>query len=693
MTNSPEKYLPGSEAGAGEPAAAAKRHGHPVDGYRLYQAAWRGRTALVIAAVVGCVAGVAAAKLLVGHTYEAFALMVFEGLPDVPGMPDRGPTEFNTLTGAVRMPSNLVETMKRRHIDQPLRTFQKRIEVGSEVGSNRVTVSAQAETAAEAAKLADTVVDVFIEYQTNVEAKRLRDHLKTVENDLLLARADLGKVRRAYDTFREVNGIANLTIEQEAAIKQAADLQAAAAAARVKADEEATRAKELRAALRHQRATTIVTETQSTPELAKLAEARTALAQARAQLSADHPKVLALQAEVQALQGRVAGGGGRVAAERVLGLNPTYTTVSESAQQSEAERQAALQNEKNLQELSRKARERVDQLSKVEGEASKLLAAVDIAGRRVSDLEAIRAEVQDAARSPVPGFRVEQRAELPEYPVKSRARMIVAAAVPTATVLFVIGLLAVGELWGLRVKTAAETGYWGHGPVIGSTSWPRDAEALDELLGEFDDYLPDLQGATLVVGATTSAVPLANELAKGIMRNIFATHQVYSSRRGAEEPAGLLMSPAGGDDEGPAPDRDDVIDATAEVVETPTGPDRAGAGRGDDPEDEHIVRPVTSELEASPVLDVPPAVNTLPKVGYWDGPEEGPAIRRAARLADRVLVVVPSARTSVMTLLDVGSRLGRRRGVGFVVVDLDPGLSHLPDRSGNPEDFWFYFKN
>lgn len=687
MSNSPVKFLPGSEVASGEPAAPAKRHGHPVDGYRLYRAAWRGRKALVLAAVVGCVAGVAAAKLLVGHTYEAFALMVFEGLPEVPGMPDRGPAEFNTLMGAVRMPSNLVETMKRRHIDQPLRTFQKRIEVDSQAGSNRVTVSAQAETAADAAKLADTVVDVFIEYQTNVEATRLRDHLETVESDLSLARTDLGKARRAYDSFRELNGIANLTIEQEAAIKQAADLQAAAAAARVKADEEATRARELRAALRQQRATTIVTETQSSPDLTKLAEARTALAQARAQYSADHPKVLALQAEVQALQGR-AKSAGSVAAERVLGLNPTYTSVSESAQQSEAEREAALQNEKNLQELSRKAQERVAQLSKVEGEASKLLAAVDIAGKRVSDLEAIRAEVQDAARSPAPGFRVEQRAERPEYPIKSRARIIVAAAVPTAVVLLVIGFLAAGELWGFRVKTAAETGYWGRGPVIGTTTWPRDAESLDELLGEFDDYLPDLQGATLVVGATKTAVPLAHELAKGLMRNIFMTHQIYSSRRDGEEPAGLLMAPARGDDAA-ASGRDDVIDATAEVIET-----TAERGeRRDDPDDEHLVKPVASELETSPFLDVSPAVNTLPKVGYWDGPEEGPAIRRAARLADRVLVVVPSDQTSVMSLLNIGSRLGRRRGIGYVVVNLDPALAHLPDRSGNPEDFWFYFKS
>jgi hypothetical protein len=176
------------------------------------------------------------------------------------------------------------------------------------------------------------------------------------------------------------------------------------------------------------------------------------------------------------------------------------------------------------------------------------------------------------------------------------------------------------------------------------------------------------------------------------MRNIFMTHQVYTSPRGGDEPAGLLEA-AAGDDADAAPERDDVIDATAEVIEATPGRDQAGVARSDDDDDEHIARPVASELEVAPFLDVSPAVNRLPKVGYWDGPEEGPAIRRAARLADRVLVVVPSAETSVMTLLNVASRLGRRRGIGYVVVNLDPGFSHLPDRSGNPEEFWFYFKS
>jgi len=261
-----------------------------------------------------------------------------------------------------------------------------------------------------------------------------------------------------------------------------------------------------------------------------------------------------------------------------------------------------------------------------------------------------------------------------------------------------LGALAVRELWGFRVKTAAETGYWGRGPVIGSTTWPRDEESLQHLLSEFDDYLPDLRGGTLVVGATPAAAELASELAMGLMKMFLATYQPYPSQRGsAPEETGFLAASSRGE-EVEAHGDDDVIDTTAEVFETLTrhaGPDANNPSDSSSGATRASLSSVFegSDIESSPAVDVSIAANALPKIGYWDGPESGPPIRRAARFADRVLVVVPSGATSIMTLLNVGSRLGRRRGIGFVVVNLEPQLVHLPDRSGKPEDFWFYFKN
>ena len=74
-----EGYPPEPDPSAGESKVESRRQGFPIDAYRLFHMALRGKWLLLLAAVLGCSGGVLSAKLLVGRTYEAFALMVFEG--------------------------------------------------------------------------------------------------------------------------------------------------------------------------------------------------------------------------------------------------------------------------------------------------------------------------------------------------------------------------------------------------------------------------------------------------------------------------------------------------------------------------------------------------------------------------------------------------------------------------------------
>lgn len=71
----------------------------------------------------------------------------------------------------------------------------------------------------------------------------------------------------------------------------------------------------------------------------------------------------------------------------------------------------------------------------------------------------------------------------------------------------------------------------------------------------------------------------------------------------------------------------------------------------------------------------------------WNGPLSGPVIRRAARLAHRVLVVVSSGMSAV-ELTRLHTRLGRTKGVGYVLVNLDDTYVDLHDRVGLVEEFW-----
>lgn len=76
------------------------------------------------------------------------------------------------------------------------------------------------------------------------------------------------------------------------------------------------------------------------------------------------------------------------------------------------------------------------------------------------------------------------------------------------------------------------------------------------------------------------------------------------------------------------------------------------------------------------------------KLEAWDGAFEGQALRRAARIADRVLVVVHSGALSALQLNDTQRRLGREGGVGYVIVGLPDELTSLPDRIGDVAEFW-----
>ncbi|MGB5311581.1 MAG: hypothetical protein WBN38_05880, partial [Polyangiales bacterium] len=72
----------------------------------------------------------------------------------------------------------------------------------------------------------------------------------------------------------------------------------------------------------------------------------------------------------------------------------------------------------------------------------------------------------------------------------------------------------------------------------------------------------------------------------------------------------------------------------------------------------------------------------------WNGPLSGPVLRRAARLAHRVIVVV-SAGLSAVDLTRIRTRLGRDGGgVGYVLVNVDDAYVAAEDRVGPVEEFW-----
>jgi hypothetical protein len=156
-----------------------------------------------------------------------------------------------------------------------------------------------------------------------------------------------------------------------------------------------------------------------------------------------------------------------------------------------------------------------------------------------------------------------------------------------------------------------------------------------------------LKGTTLVVGGRVNEVPLAREVA------YWLSHLTGMARPG-------------------------IVSASESVLD--------GSAAESGPSESSPKAPPTEGR--FPLARRPDGNADITLAQAWDGPPQGPSLRRAARLADRVLVIIASGTLSVTEVAQLRSRLGRKDGIGVLVVGLNPELITLPDRVGDVDAFW-----
>ncbi len=524
----------------------------------------------------------------------------------------------------------------------PISLFRNLFEVTYD--NDRVTrVTASAERADEAARFVNTAVDVFLETQLARERTRLEEAAAALNARIQDVEQSLTEARRVYDGFRTEHGITDLTVEQEAAIEEAAQLRADrdTAASDVSALE--ARIEQLQASLRSTPRTTGTVVSTSSREQLQLAELQAQLASERGNLAPDHPRVRALEEQVARLQAHVASAGRQQTATSQT--SALYQTLEGSLRTAQAELSATRQQLANLDQLARSAQERLTQFNALEGQASTLLSEVRRHQTALEALQAQHARLMEAARNPAHGLSVIARATPPELPDPSKKKKFVAVGVPLAVIFLALLAIIGWELRGLALLTPREAAWWGGGPVIAASVWPRSEAALDDLVADLDDMFVRAEGTMLVVPLRPEIAPLTHTFAQRLGRDWFDTTVVGGSPFD-ETYDGLLSLPP------------DV---------PPSSFPLATATRA-----HHDVH-----LEATPL-----------RVEAWEGADFGPGLRRAARLADRVCVLVPAGEASGLELRQFTGKLGRVDGVGFIVVGLQDDYAGLPDRVGPVETFW-----
>lgn len=632
------------------------RPGAPVDIGRLLQDLLQRWRVIPVIAAVATVAGVIYAQQTVRAVYKAQTVMLYEGT--------KAREELITLVDSIKLPTNLEELRKRVPGLPPVKDLTDEIGVEFDPDSRLVVVRSQADGSKKVATLANTVVDVFLEYQARVARTQLQEQLRGVEAAIEAARVAAGNAQEQYDAFNKNVGVGDYADEQLRLQQQLLDTRNKAQAAGNAAAVAKKRAEELQASLGAQPKMTMQPGMVVDPNHQTLMAKRAQLGPLAARLAPDHVEVLRLKSEIRTLEGLVASGAGRSRAPGTAMPNPGYDSTKQALRTAKLNYEVELGREQDLKKLAARMQQQLNELSSKSPDAQVLLTQIKLNNKTVEDKQTERASLRAALVSPGEKFRIVTPATPPPKPdeiTKAKTAVVFPVAAIALTLMGMIGW----SLRGLRVHTAREAGYWANTPVVATSTWPRDQENMAALVDEFSDVAPHALGTTLVVAARPNEVPLAREVAYWLGAMTEAPKKaLIGANAGA---SGSVVIPE-------APDEQPVIELG------PGAQPAAAAGGGDSFEGSTALVRTDTATDRGPV--------TLAQA--WDGPTHGPALRRASRHADRVLVVLASATMSVAELAQLRTRLGRERGIGLLLVGLDPALERLPDRVGPVEAFWAF---
>lgn len=594
----------------------AGRPGLPVDPLRIWNALRSRWQLIVIAGVIGAFLGAAIAKKFVGRTYAASGIITWNTNYDYE------PEEREAIVESMLFSSNLEEVRKRLKLTVPAAVLSRVIKVSPSQKSNNIAVEAEWSSAEGSADLANTLIDVFIEWRHKIVSDRLKQVATRYREAVAEAEKRQIAAAKAYDDFRRESGITDISQERELAINQIAEISAQAEKARVQAAAAETALKGLGDVSSAEPSTMNEADRrQAEVDAKRLPEARNELEKAKLQFSADHPQVRRLMAEIDALEARV----------KARGNDPRRRVDNAKAQRAVAERQA-----KAAEEVQEQLRKRLNKLSGVEGKAGLLLGEMRVAEQALEAAKVQLAQSDLEAQNPPSEFRVLERATPPVEALDSPRKRI-AIGFPLG---FIVAATLGVIIWSVRkldVRTPKEAAFWSNVPVVGASTWPRDPDMLSSLMHDLDDYAPHCEGVTLIVGASLDEAHLARRVAE------WDGHRMVKS---IDDPQRLLAAGQG---------------STYPIV-------KAGS-----------VAPPPGESGAPP---------SNMQILTLTGPVPAQALRRAARLADRVLVVVGSGKHSIFQLMKIKGRLGRESGIGVLLVGLDKEYAMVRDRVGEIERFW-----
>ena len=487
----------------------SSRPGVPVEPRRLLHVLIRGWRPIAIASAAGLFLGLVIFSLW-PKDYVSQARLLYEGVPAL-SRKNVNDKPYALIESAA-VPENLKEVRIRAGVHEAPEKFEKRITVQIDgagmYDTNAMVVQGQGDTPEQAHGLVAALVEVFLEKQVELNKRRLKVGVEDVQSSLEGATSRRKNAQIRYQTFIKDIGRGDVVAIHKQAASDAIKLKVMADEHQVEATVQAARVQELRRSLKTMPKQVLASATQGSPIDAPLAKARADLASAIATKSEEHPRVIALRQRVANLEAQKQETGTEIGA-KTLTANPARDLIQQSLVTAKAERAAALQREKSHRRLVERAYKKANELGPAAAEGQQLQAELTAADTHAKKLDERLTALKDALRSSPSGFRTVTQASMPQAAKPSTARWSSLWLPSLLCALLVALAIAFIELRGLRVQTASEVAWWGHGPVLGTSMWPRDPEALEPFIDELEDQGARGIGQTLVVPATAAEREMA----------------------------------------------------------------------------------------------------------------------------------------------------------------------------------------
>jgi len=681
----------------GEEEASAekpRRPGLPVEPRRLLWIVRDHRKRLLKAFLIASVFALLG-SFFVPRTFESSAQLLYEGTPELEREGSR-PTPGAFVDAAVA-PSRLREVRDRLSWNVSLDELESQIEVTLE-SEVAMRIVGEERTAERAQALTQAVLDVFLARQASFNHARLER--LTIENELGLKHATKKRdeAAAAYALFREKSGKPDVIQEKEQLLARADMLRTQAETASVEVVAQQARIGELEKAQKELPRQMVASAKKGSPVDSPLAQARSELASARASLSEQHPRVQALKERVASLQAQRKGQRAELG-EQTMAVNPARSAVDQQLATARAALAAAKERESALLVLLKSIRAEMESLSPVEGEARQLVGAVEAADERFTQLTARAAELRDASLGPLTGFRVLSSPMVPEESHRSSPHVLMLVMLPVLTALIFALVIIVRSLRTLPVEAPREVAWWGNGPVLGTSVWPRDPRALEAFVDELEDYGMYGAGRTLVVPATEVEREIACSFAMRLADAPWLAAAILDvgDRAGTASNAAPVVTPAPSAEPSTPPSRPRRLSSQASVSVPP------GQRRSSRPTIQGFVPPAESSPSSPPVVTPPPKTDV--KTAYSSRPPRKKTMIGLPAVESSGAPGISSSPPSAATVSSIGSSepprasgepepFRRKRGaratvrmmVPFANVDASVGAAAASDRGAEEEE-------